>query len=499
MTPSRPITKELFAAGLQCAKRLYRDFNDPADTEETSSRRQALADIGVRLIDLARAAFPQSKTADPDDAEAARNETAAWLAELPHTAILDAAFAANGLEIRTDVVIPDGQGNVDLFEVKSGTKVKKRHVRDLAFQVNVIEACGYRVRQAWVLHLNTEYKHRGGANYPVHEIFKNVDVTPRVRSEVQRTADFIENFKKTVDDDTTLDLPTGTWCSNPFPCPYEASCREQGPEQPLIDLPDLGRDLESKLHEEGIEELTNLDPERAGLTMIQRRALRAMQSGEPVVEPFVGAELRDVTYPLHIVDVTALLQVLPVFEDTHPWEHLPFQWTNLIVQEDGSTESHAFVADGKSDMRAEFVTSLLAAVQGAGTILVYGSPFEQRLRSLLEDGIEKPSIRAILNQPRFDLKQLIRVGVFFEGFDAKLSLANVYQTIVGGKRKRSGIQSDDEAQAACSRLINSRTRATTRTKLIKELTAYGELCTGAVHELYRHLLEATVQDEAAST
>jgi hypothetical protein len=157
VTRPRPITKELFASGLQCAKRLFLDFHEGGAAEPTSPRRQALAEVGVQMTELARAAFPRSELADPTDFGAAIEQTANLLRKSPNVAVFDAAFAVEDLATRTDIVIADGKGNVDIYEVKAGTRVKNRHVRDLAFQVQLIELSGFNVRQVWVLHLDKDY------------------------------------------------------------------------------------------------------------------------------------------------------------------------------------------------------------------------------------------------------------------------------------------------------------------------------------------------------
>jgi hypothetical protein len=493
VTRERPITKALFASGLQYAKKLYLDYHEQDDPAPPSPRRQSLAEIGLKLIELARAVFPKSERADPDDFAKACRQTAGWIKDRPHVAIFDAAFEAGDLQTRTDIVIPDGKGAVDLYEVKSGTKVKTRHLRDLAFQVHVLERCGLQARQIWVLHLNTQYRHRGGSTYPVHELLKHVDVTAKVRAQAERVEQQLADFRNILKDPSTLDLPTGTWCHVPFTCEHLERCRATGPEHPLLDLPDLTWEQESAFHQQGIEDLTQIDPEDEGLSLVQRRALRSIHSGSMVVEPFVGHELRDVDYPLHFVWATSFLQVLPVLENSYPWQHIPFLWHDLIVEEDGKTRHRSFVADGKGDPRPEFVRTLAEAVRGAGTLMVYGPALEQRLRELLEQGSEQKSdVRALLGQARFDLRQLVRVGVYHPEMRGSFRLDDVRRCLCDGLSEEDlSVQSDDDAQTAWQRLLNSRTRAATRQKVCAELEAWGKRCAESIHSIYESLLGTT--------
>ena len=76
--------------------------------------------------------------------------------------------------------IGSADGSLSIFEVKSGTKVKPRHVMDVALQTWVIESLGYRVLSVNLLHVNAQYRHEKEGTYPAQQLFKNSDVTERV-------------------------------------------------------------------------------------------------------------------------------------------------------------------------------------------------------------------------------------------------------------------------------------------------------------------------------
>lgn len=496
---SRPIDKALFAAGLQCPKQLYLDYHDSGAALELSTGRKRLAELGIKLTELAHEAFPKSETADRDDIDTAVEQTRTWLQENEHVAVFDAAFAVDDLEVRADIAIPDGSGGIEIYEVKSGTKVKPRHIRDLAFQVYAIERSGFEVRRAWVLHLNTQYSHRGGNRYPVLELFKHVDVTDKVRGQTGKIGDQLANLRNHLNDPETREQPTGTWCHIPFPCSYQLACREQGPELPLLDLPELNREQETGLLEAGIENLGAVSVDQDGLSSMQQRAVRAIQSREMVIDAFVGSELRDVEFPLHFVDATSLLLVLPVLESSRPWQHVPFQWHTTTVDEDGNATNSSFVGDGKTDPRPEFINQLGQTVAGEGTMMLYGPSLEHRLRELLDDlPDQKADVRSVLNQARFDLRQLVKDGVYHPEFHTSFGLVSVHQALVNDSDFGDGeVLTHDDAQEACQRLMNSRTRAATRDKLIAQLNDYGQAWSGAIARLYRALIDATEDAEVA--
>ncbi|MEC7724470.1 MAG: hypothetical protein VYD05_03070, partial [Planctomycetota bacterium] len=131
----------MFEAGQQCHKRLWLDWHAPADEQASASRRE-LSAVGDELRDLARTAFPKGVTIEAADVDAAAGETAARLEESAPV-VFDAAFVGEGAVARCDILVVHKDKHVDLFEIKSGTKVKHRYVHDLALQAAVLAENGY--------------------------------------------------------------------------------------------------------------------------------------------------------------------------------------------------------------------------------------------------------------------------------------------------------------------------------------------------------------------
>ncbi len=500
------IDKSLFASGQQCAKRLYLDYHHPDGMPAPNAERQEMQEVGLRLVQLARQAFPASVQCDPDDFDLAAQQTAAALTAGVPRPVFDAAFSFEGARVRADVVIPQPNGGIDLFEVKSGTKIKTRYVRDVAFHVHVIERAGTTVHSATILHINAKYRHRGGDSYPVQELFRYADITAKVREQIDRVATHVASYAALLDDPATAELPTGTWCRNPFECGYLPECLAAGPDQPLLHLPGLSRDLETALHEDGVEELGQIDAKQKGLTPVQRRALRALRTGEVVIEPFVGEELHDVDYPLHFVHVSSTLEALPLYDSMRPWQQLAYQWTDVVVHEGGRREILEFTANGKDDPRSEFLATMSELARLRGTLVTWGGHVEKTLRALLEDlPQQKTQARALLHMAHFDLSQLIEAGVYAPEFRGKFDLASVHRTLVSvgedgdAAHDQEELFSSSEATAAFRRMLRTRTRATTRDKLTEQLQAHGRHRAHAIlaiHDALTARCEGTDPDES---
>ena len=471
------LDKALFAAGAQCAKRLYQEVHTPESVPAPGVTRQAFADIGIKLTAMACEGFPRGEHIEEETHEAAVEKTLKLLDSGDGAAIFNAAFCRDGVEVSCDVVLPGrGAKELDIFEVKSGTKVKPRHIMDIALQMWVIEGHDYEVSNASLLHLDAEYRHDGSQDFPVHKLFKNVDVTRKARKRKRRIPDYIENFQSVLNDESTLDLPTGTWCINPIPCGYLSECNKANEQRSLIEFPDLTATQETKLHQAGIETIEKIDPDAIELTPVQARALRAVESDTLVVEPIIKEEFETVVYPICFTSVNLALQILPQSENSRPWQHTPYQWSAHILHEDGKIEHRHHLVKSPKDPRNEFVASLLDCIDDVGTVVTWSKRLEPSLRKTMEDLPKiKEETKALLHMDPLPLDTLVREGAYHPKFLGSFELGDVHAALTGKprpKHKPKGINNVDDARACFEKLANSRTRTATRTKLAEELEEF---------------------------
>jgi hypothetical protein len=496
-----PITKPLFEAGIQCSKRLYLDHNHPERSPEPAPHQQELLEFGRRLVELASQAFPKGTDLADLSIDDAIQKTRELLESGKPGVLFHAAFRGGGAEVRTDIVLIAGQHEIDIFEVKAGTTIKPRHLTDVAMQIHAIEAGGPTVKSASVLHLDPRYVHDGTKDYPIHKLFKSEDVTSRARNQLERVQDQIHSFQAIVSDEAMLELPTGTWCRNPLPCPHLAGCIESGPNNPLVELPHLSAALERRLHEQAIESIDQLDPKQPGLSNGQRRAVRAIQEGRLVMEPFVIDELRDVDWPLSFVHVVWHLDPLPRFAKSRPWQKAPFAWSAHRIEKSGRVYHRSFVSASAEDPRPEALRTLAEEVKDAGTVVIHGRGWDERFRAQLEDmAALKTELRILLGAPLLEFGNLLYHGVYHPDFHGNFDLPTVYRVLTAelgkdGEEEIVGladpaaleIADDAAAEEAYRKILAKRTRATTREKLAAELLAYVNHASAALLRLYRLL------------
>ena len=496
----RNLDKHLFEAAQQCHKRLWLDYHEPRD-EAPSTSRQEMSRVGDELRELARTAFPKGVVVEEQDAAAAAARTQQLLADKTPV-LFDAAFVADGVEARCDILVVHRDDHVDLFEIKSGTKVKHRYVNDLALQAVVLEKCGLKLKSAYLLHVNAKYAHKEGTDYPPMQLLRSADVTAKVEKQTENVARRLQQAQLVLDEASAPELPMGTFCRTPFPCPHFARCREEAPARPLFELPELSRQQETELHKEGIEELEAIPPDREGLTFQQRRTLASVLEDKRIVEPFVQEELRQCAWPLHFVAIAAITEPLPRFEQQRPWQLTPFGWAAQTLHEDGRVEWQSHVHADKGDPRPGFARTLARHLEVGGTIVCWGDEPIRELRNLL-DGMpdEKPAVRSLLGHAHLDLLKLCEAGVFDPAIRSHRDLRDLTRVLLGDG-DGDGADLDALDREHLRQLIDKartpRVRAATREKVAEEIDAALRWQAGRIADVFTHLGEIEKPQREAS-
>ncbi|MBL9078170.1 MAG: DUF2779 domain-containing protein [Planctomycetes bacterium] len=467
----RNLDKHLFEAGQQCHKRLWFDFHAPA-TEEPGTGRQLMSSVGQQLLTLARSVFPKGVAVAAERTDEAAAETTRLL-EAATPVVFGAVFTADGVEVRSDILVRHRDGGIDLYEVKSGTKIKHRYVNDLALQVHVVSLCGHKVRAAFLLHVNPGYVHKEGADFPPMQLLRSADVTSKVQKQVELVKRRLQQFRQVTDAEQAPALATGTYCTAPFPCPHLGRCSKDEGTAPLRELPELTRALENELHKQGIRTIAQLDPEREGLTFRQKRTVASVRSGETTIEPFVREELRQCALPLHFLAIAALPEPLPRFDGQRPWRHVPYGWAACTLHDGGRVERAHFVHVDRTDPRGDFTTSLAKHLEVGGTIVCWNAESIDELRSLLDDlPGAKAAVRTVLGRPHVDLMQLFDAGVFEPSLRDHTDLRRSVAALLGD---RSGddltVHGEDDLRAAIHRAATPRIRSATKDKIAEEVKA----------------------------
>jgi hypothetical protein len=168
---------------------LWLKKNDPQKLPLVDENTQAMFDAGHQFEPYAESLFPGGLSLGFSDYGEYLS-----LPKRTHDAIINGAsaifqprFEWNDFTCICDVVTFVDDGNIDLYEIKASTSVKKEHELDLAFQTAVLVGAGLKVRNIYVIHVNNKYVRSGAIE--AEKITQIEDVTEKVRAKIKYTAD----------------------------------------------------------------------------------------------------------------------------------------------------------------------------------------------------------------------------------------------------------------------------------------------------------------------
>jgi hypothetical protein len=377
------ISKSTYLMGLQCPKLLWFRYNAKDQIPAYDEATQAIFDQGTEVGELARKLFPGGMVVAPgiiNPDEVVAQTQKAIQARRP---LYEAAFVFHGGYARTDILVPVAGGAWDLIEVKSTTKLKKEvHLPDIAFQAFVLAGAGIKVRKCFLAHINNEFV-RHGAIDP-QKFFTLEDVTQQVSGLSPEVEEQLDALQRIIGAKAHPEIQIGPHCDDPYTCPLHERCWSFLPEASVFTLYRGGKKSFTLL-KQGIQHLEKI-PADFALTDNQAIQRSALLAGKPHIDrPALAAFLGQLEYPVSFLDFETFATAIPLFDDSRPFQQIPFQYSLHILRRPVATsgigaksrfDHRQFLAEGTADPRPEFMRQLRDALPETGSVVTYNASFE---------------------------------------------------------------------------------------------------------------------------
>ena len=323
-------------AGIQCQKRLYLSkFRRDLLPEEVDEQQQAIFDAGIDTGLLAQQLFPNGIDASPltpFDYQKSVKRTQSYL--MTNDVIYEACFQYEGALCAIDILVRKD----DLwyaFEVKGTNSVKPQHITDAAFQYYVMTRSGLPLGDISIVHFNSSYVRRGDLD--VQALFTATSVLNDVIEQQDSVKENIEVLKAMLAAKVEPEIEVGTHCTNPYECPFIDHCWK-----------DVAEEESEELSTEATVDTSSL-------------------------QGFVS----ELKYPIYYFDFETVMYGIPPYNESSPWQALPFQYSLHKQQKPQSTCTHSeYIGDGKSDPREALILKLINDLGTKGTILAWHASFE---------------------------------------------------------------------------------------------------------------------------
>ncbi len=387
---------------------------------------------------------------------------------------------------RADGLIYDEEAKIyNLYEVKSGTEIKREDLFDIAFQMKVL-ASSLPLRSAYLLHLNKEYHLQEILN--LAELFIYEDVTQAVAEIEAMTEQHMLAARQVLLQETSESIEH---CRKPDDCPFPDLCHPNLPEHSIYEISRLHRSKAMQLEEMGVHAITEI-PADFTLSDKQLDYVEVVKSGQPYIDQAAITEkLSKLCYPLYFLDYETCNPAIPIFEGYKPNQHIVFQFSlHILSAPDAEVEHHQFLHTEYSDPAPALLEKLSHTIQPQGSIIVWNKGFEcSRNREM---GEIHPAYAAFLdnmNSRVFDLMEIFSQNFYIHpDFHGSASIKKVLSVLVP-ELSYDGMEiaKGDEASIAWWKMVNGKLSEEEKEANIAHLLKYCQLDTKAMLELFKKL------------
>ena len=486
--PRHILSKSTFVKGCQCEKALYLSKFHRGLRQETSLQQQAIFDQGTSIGELAQELFPGGVDASPETPYEYQKSVVKTqqLIMAGHKIIYEAAFQFDGVLCAMDILVWKNK-KWYAFEVKGTTSVKEQFILDAALQYYLITNSGIALADISIIHLNNQYVRKGELN--IQELFATESVLENVKEQQDFITQKIESLKLMLQQKKIPDVKIGAHCFAPYDCDFMDYCWKDFPKENNVrSLVRIGQKA-FDLIEDGIFHLDDI-PDGYPLSPSSAFQLEYYKSGKGVVEKNeIKNFINQFTYPLYFFDFETYMPAIPLFDNSRPYQQIPFQYSLHVLHEGKKQTEHLeYLGDGITDPREALINRMINDLGSSGSIIAYSKSFEETQIKNLAIDFPKYSKQLLSIVERFiDLANPFQKKWYYHpSFEGLYSIKVVLPILV----PELSYESLEIKEGGTASLVYSQLRfQSDETKIIqrKQLLEYCKLDTLAMVKILEHL------------
>jgi len=422
---------------------------------------QAIFDAGFLFESYAEKLFPNALKLEYDRSDyRAYEELVKRTKEAVESdirTIVQGRFEAGRITCICDVVVKKDDKTFDLYEIKSSTQVKPEHEPDLAFQMIVLEKCGYKVDKVFVVHVNNEFV-KNGEVIP-EELTKTTEITEKVKALREETLKNIGEALAVADNPNRPDISPanaklGTF--NDWLEIYKTLVNVD--KYSIYNLSSPWASKIGELEKLGIEKIKDI-PVDFPLNKKQHAQFQATRDNKVFInKPRIKSFLDSLKYPLYFLDYETMSSVVPHFDGLCPYKQLPFQYSLHVIEKPGEKAKHyEYLHSEKTNPVKPLSKTLQSQIGDDGTVLVWYESFEKGCNELMRSlAPEFTDFYEQLNERIVDLMTPFSTGSYVhKDFFGSASIKKVLPVLIPElSYKDLDIQAGYSSWRSCSKALD---------------------------------------------
>ena len=373
------LSKSHYITGTQCELALWYYRFKKELTPEISDANQARFEAGDEIGRLAMDRIPGGieVTTPYWDVEGAISLTDQLIGEGKQIIYeATAIHPATGAYSRIDILrkVPDSD-MWDLIEVKSSTKVADYYLDDVSFQYYVFDAAGYKINRSYLMHIDNSYVRDGQID--VDQLFHMEDITDIVLEKQEEVKLRLETIIPVLELEEEPERPIGEHCFKPFECGYKPHCWHDVPEYSVFNVFTKTKafKLASEINSYSVGDIPpDSIPGGNKATDVKCYQNDDIYVDKDKLQDFMS----QLSYPLYYLDYETINPVIPLYDNSSPYQQIPFQFSlHIQASVGGDVIHHEYLHDQLSDPRRLLAERLVELCGSEGSVVVYNQSFVQ--------------------------------------------------------------------------------------------------------------------------
>lgn len=305
--------------------------------------------------------------------------------------ICEASFANESNYCAVDILHKEKSGWA-IYEVKSSTykceeddteKNLLPYLQDIAYQKWVLEQCGLRVSNTYLVRLDSNYVREDSLD--IQNLFHISNVNRLIKNVYDIVSNNVKLALKTLAESTEPESYISAQCNTPYLCSFLNYCKGEIPSPNVFDLYRMKFADKCKLFNQ--QKITFDDLKDEPLTEVQQLQVTSHLSDSCYIEPeSIRRFLDGLSFPLYFLDFETMQLIVPAYSGTKPYQQIPFQYSLHRIDRPGGEVKHsAYLGNSINDPRRELAEKLCRDIPMNVCVTAYNKSFEcARISELAE-------------------------------------------------------------------------------------------------------------------
>ena len=255
---------------------------------------------------------------------------------------------------------------------------------DASLQYWVITNSGLPLEDISLITINGDYIRNG--NLDLKELYSIKSVRKEVLQNQKSVEENIIVPKKILANSQTPAVAIGEHCFSPYRCDFMGHCWKDVPKNSVFEITGIPKSESFTLYNQGIKTISQISESNNFDSNIKKH-IDSFNKNEIIKDKIaIRKFLSKIIYPLSFLDFETFMPAVPIYTNTKPYQHIPFQYSLHYLEDKKAKLQHFyFLAEAGNDPRRYFIEALLKHSKGNGSILVYDSLMERNVLNTLKN------------------------------------------------------------------------------------------------------------------